>query len=104
MMATKTPKLHPEWIKPARDDFQASLRVTKFPHPVRNGTRGSAFDDPEWLIMFMAILSVQAHVKNDLAIPRLEVQHWDMLAEGLYGRTRTTPISDMHLEGLPRWP
>lgn len=65
----------------------------QIPHPVRNGTRGSAFDYPEWLIIFMAILSVKAHVKNHLAIHRLAVQRWDMLAEGLDGRTRTTPIS-----------
>jgi hypothetical protein len=94
MMATKAPNLHPEWVKQARDDFQEFLRVTKFPHPVRSGTRGSAFDDREWGIMCMAILSVKAHVKNGLAIPRLEVQHWDMLAEGLDGRTRPTPISE----------
>jgi hypothetical protein len=68
MMATNTPTLHPEWVTPARDGFQAFLRVTKCPHPVRNGTRGSAFDDPEWLIMFMAIVSVKAHVKDDLPI------------------------------------
>ena len=63
--------------------------------------------------MFMAIVSVKAHVKNDLAIHRLAVQHWDRLAERLDRRTRTTPISAaqlrdrfkksaMHLEGLPR--
>ena len=97
MMATNTPTLHPEWVTQARDDFQAFLRVTKFPHPVRNGTRRSAFDDPDWLIMFMAIVSVKAHVKNDLAIHRLAVQHWDRLADGLDGRTRTTPISEAQL-------
>jgi hypothetical protein len=64
IMAPKTPKLNPEWVKQARDSFQEFLRVTKFPHPVRNGTRGSEFDYPEWLIMFMAVLSVKAHVKH----------------------------------------
>jgi len=49
--------------------------------------------------MIMAILSVKAHVKNDLPIYRLAVQHWDMLAEGMDGRTRTTPISEAQLEG-----
>ena len=112
-MATKTPTLHPEWVTPARDDFQAFLRVTTGPHAVRNGTRGRAVDDPEWLIMFMAIVSVKAHVKHDLVIYRLAVQHWDRRAEGLDGRTRMTPISEaqlrdrfktsaMHLESLPR--
>jgi hypothetical protein len=49
--------------------------------------------------MFMAIVSVKAHVKDDLAIHRLAVQHWDRLAEGLDGRTRTTPISEVQFEG-----
>jgi hypothetical protein len=57
------------------------------------------FDSLDWLIMFMAIVSVKAHVKNDLPIYRLAVQHWDRLAEGLDGRTRTTPISEAQLEG-----
>jgi hypothetical protein len=97
MMATKTPKLQPEWVKHARDDFQAFLKATKFPHPVRNGTRGSAFDDLEWMIMFMAILSVQAHAKDDLTVHRLAVQRWDMPTERLDGRTHTTPISESQL-------
>jgi hypothetical protein len=97
IMTTKTSKLNPEWVKHARDAFQEFLRVTNFPHPVRNGTRGSEFDYPEWLIMFMAVLSVKAHVKHDLAIHRLAVQHWDILAEGLDGQTRTKPISASQL-------
>jgi hypothetical protein len=96
-MATQTPTLHPEWVTQARDDFQAFLRVTKCPHAVRNGTRGRAFDSPAWLIMFIAIVSVKAHIKSDLAIHRLAVQHWDRLAEGLDGRTRMTPISEAQL-------
>jgi hypothetical protein len=96
-MATKTPKLNPAWVKQARAYFQEFLRVTKFPHPVRNGTRGREFDYPEWLIMFIAVLSVKAHVKNYLAIHRLAVQHWDLLAEGLDGQTRTKPISESQL-------
>jgi len=93
-MATKTPKLNPEWVKQARDQFQAFLEVTKFPHPLRHGTRGSTFDYPEWLILFIAVLSVKAHVKHDLAIHRLAVQHGDILTEGLNRRTRTKPISE----------
>jgi hypothetical protein len=47
--------------------------------------------------MFIAVLSVKAHVKNYLAIHRLAVQHWDLLAEGLDGQTRTKPISESQL-------
>jgi hypothetical protein len=45
------PRLDPEWAREARDYFKQFLKGTKFPSPVRNGTRGSEFDYPEWLIM-----------------------------------------------------
>jgi hypothetical protein len=76
-------KLNPEWVREARDDFRKFLKVTQFPHPVRNGTRGSTFDYPEWLIMFMALLAVKADAKSYLAIHRLAVRYWDIIAERL---------------------
>lgn len=94
---TQTPKLNPQWIKETRDYFKKFLRVTKFPHPVRNGTRGSEFDYPEWLIIFIAVLSVKAKVKNYLAIHRLALQYWDIFTEGLDGRIRKKPISERQL-------
>ena len=57
-------QLNPEWVREARDDFRKFLNVTQCPHPVRNGTRGSTFNYPEWLIMFMAILAVKADAKS----------------------------------------
>lgn len=80
---TQTPKLNPEWVRETRDYFKKFLKVTKFPHPVRNGTRGSKFDYPEWLIMFIAVLSVKAKAKNYLAIHRLALQYWSSIAEGV---------------------
>jgi hypothetical protein len=77
------PKLNPEWVREARDYFKQFLKVTKFPHPVRNGARGSEFDYPEWLVMFIAVLSVKAKVKTYLGIHRLAKEHWDIIAEGL---------------------
>ena len=96
-MTTNTSKLHPEWVKQARDSLQEVLRVTTCPHPVRHGTRGSQVDYPEWLIMVMAVLSVKAQVKNDLASPRLAVQHWEIRAAGRDGQTRTKPLSASQL-------
>lgn len=93
-MKKQTSKLNPEWVKEARDYFKKFLKVTKFPHPVRNGTRGSEFDYPEWLIMFIAILSVKARVKSYLAIHRLALQYWDIIAEGLEVKK---PISESNL-------
>jgi len=94
---TQTPRLNPQWIKENHDYFKKFLKVTKFPHPVRNGTRGSEFDYPEWLIMFIAVLSVKARVKNYLAIHRLALQYWNILAEQLPPKLRNKPISERQL-------
>ena len=76
-------KLNPEWIRECRDYFKAFLDETDFPHPERNGTRGSRFEYPEWLIMFIAVLSVKCKVKGYLAIHRMAMQYWDVITEGL---------------------
>lgn len=73
------PKLNPEWIKQAKTEFNEFLHATNFPEPVRNGVRGSTFDYPESLIMFIAVLSVKAHVKTYQGIHRLVVQYWSVL-------------------------
>ena len=92
-MPTQTPKLNPEWVREVRDYFQQFLDMTKFPHPTRNGTRGSVFDYPEWLIMLIAVLSVKCKVKTYLGIHRLALQYWDVIAEGL----DLKPISESQL-------
>ena len=69
-MAQEIPKLNPKWIKQARKYFKEFLEVTDFPHPVRNGQRGSEFAYPEWLIMFIAVLSVKCQAKTYLGIHR----------------------------------
>ena len=58
-MAKIVSKLNPQWITQTRTDFLQFLQATQFPHPVRNGQRGSAFDYPEWLIMLIAVLAVK---------------------------------------------
>lgn len=81
-MSKQTPKLNPKWVKQALGYFKEFLRVTKFPHPVRNGTRGSEFEYPEWLVMFIAVLAVKAKVKSYKAIYRLAMQYWSIVAQG----------------------
>ena len=81
-MPTQTPKLNPAWVREVRDDFRQFLAMTKFPHPIRSGTRGSAFAYPEWLIMLIAILSVKGKVQTYLGIHRRALQYWDVLTEG----------------------
>jgi hypothetical protein len=79
------PKLNSEWIKQAKAAFDDFLQATHFPEPVRNGVRGSTFDYPESLIMFVAVLSVKAKVKTYQGIHRLVVQYWSLL----------TPVPDL---------
>ena len=95
-MPKQTPKLNPKWIKETRDYFLKFLKVTKFPHPARNGTRGSKFEYPEWLIMFIAVLSVKCKVKSYLAIHRLAIQYWDIITAGL---NLKKPIAESSLRG-----
>lgn len=92
-MKNQVKKLNPQWVKEARDYFKKFLKVTKFPHPVRNGSRGSEFDYPEWLIMFIAVLSVKCKVKTYVGIHRLSTQYWNMIAEG----TKLKSISERQL-------
>jgi hypothetical protein len=76
-------QLNPAWVREAREDFRKFLNVTPCPHPVRNGTRGSTCDDPEWLLMFMARVAVKADATSYLALPRLAVRYGDIMAERL---------------------
>lgn len=96
-MKKQTSKLNPHWVREARDYFKEFLKVTKFPHPVRNGDRGSEFEYPEWMIMFIAVVSVKAKVKNYLAIHRLALQYWDIIAAGTEQEKK--PISETQLRG-----
>lgn len=92
-MPTGIPKLNPNWVREARDYFKKFLKVTKFPHPQRNGARGSEFEYPEWLIMFIAVLSVKGKVKSYVKIHELSTAYWQVIAEG----TKLKPISERQL-------
>jgi hypothetical protein len=92
-MAETIFKLNPKWVKQTRDYFLEFLKATKFPHPERNGRRGSKFDYPEWLIMLVAVLSVKCKVKSYLGIHKLAVQYWPVLSKGL----EVKPISESQL-------
>ena len=82
-MATTALKLNPEWIRETRQFFLDFLELTDFPHPVRNGVRGTEFDYPEWLIMFIAFLSVKCGEKSYLGIHRMAQKYWTEIAQGL---------------------
>lgn len=93
MAKNKAKKFSPEWIRQTRKDFRSFLKETKFPNPVRLGQRGPEFAYPEWLIMFIAILSVKCKLKNYLAIYRMVKEYWSLIAEGL----DLKPISERQL-------
>lgn len=78
--APPIPKLNPKWVKQAKSEFDDFLRETNFPEPLRNGTRGSTFEYPESLILFIAVLSVKAKVKTYQGLHRLVVQYWHLFA------------------------
>jgi len=93
--APPVPKLNPEWVKQAKAEFDEFLQATNFPEPIRNGVRGSTFEYPESLIMFIAVLSVKAKVKTYQGIHRLVVQYWKYLTP----RSDLPPISESQLRG-----
>jgi hypothetical protein len=83
MSKNKAKKLSPQWILETRKDFRSFLKETKFPNPLRLGERGPEFVYPEWLIMFIAILSVKCKLKSYLAIHRMAKEYWSVISQGL---------------------
>ena len=82
-MTNQVSKLNPEWIRETRQDFLDFLELTRFPHPVRDGIRGTEFDYPEWLIMFIAVLSVKCREKTYQGVHRMTEKYWSQISEGL---------------------
>ncbi len=92
-MTKKSNKISARWISETRDEFRAFLQETDFPAPERIGERGPKFTYPEWLIMFIAILSVKMKIKTYVQIHKMAVRYWDIIAKGL----DLTPISERQL-------
>ena len=92
-MVKKSNKISERWIRETRNDFRAFLDETDLPDPERLGERGPVFKYPEWLIMFIAILSVKMKIKSYVQIHKMAGKYWDVIAEGL----NLTPISERQL-------
>ena len=92
-MAGKANKISTRWISETREAFRDFLDETNFPDPERLGERGPKFLYPEWLIMFIAILSVKMKIKTYLQIHKMAVKYWDVIAQGI----NLTPISERQL-------
>jgi hypothetical protein len=95
-MREKVSRLNPQWIRQARDYFRGFLEETGFPSPIRNGSRGSEFSYPEWLIMFIAIMSVRCKIKTYQGIHRMALEYWEVITEGMES---IKPISESQLRG-----
>lgn len=92
-MARKSDKISIQWIRETRSDFRAFLNETDFPDPERVSERGPSFRYPEWLIMFIAILSVKLKVKTYIQIHKMALKYWGVISEDL----DLDPISERQL-------
>ena len=92
-MPRKANKISTRWIRETREAFREFLDETNFPDPERLGERGPKFKYPEWLIMFIAILSVKLKIKSYVQIHKMAVKYWDIIAQGM----DLSPISEKQL-------
>jgi len=92
-MAKRAKKISNKWIEQTREFFRDFLDETDFPDPDRTGERGPKFQYPEWLIMFIAVLSVKMKIKTYVQIHKMAMQYWDLIAKDL----NLKPISERQL-------
>jgi hypothetical protein len=92
-MEAQANKINSKWIRGTRKYFKSFLDETGFPHPEKMGSRGPAFDYPEWLIMFISVLAVKCKVKSYVGIHKLTTRYWKDIAQG----TGLKPISERQL-------
>ena len=92
-MAQKVRKISKKWIVQTRDYFREFLNETDFPDPERLGERGPKLYYPEWLIMFIAVLSVKLKIKTYVQIHKMAMEYWDLIVQDL----DLTPISERQL-------
>lgn len=92
-MTPKERKISQKWIEQTRDYFREFLDETDFPDPERTGSRGPKFSYPEWLIMFIAVLSVKLKIKTYVQIHKMAMDYWDLISKDL----ELPPISERQL-------
>jgi hypothetical protein len=92
-MAKRAKKISEKWILETREMFREFLDQTDFPDPERLGERGPKLMYPEWIIMFIAVLSVKMKVKSFVQIHKMAMQYWNIIAKDL----GLKPISERQL-------
>jgi hypothetical protein len=92
-MKKRTQKFSIKWILETRELFRDFLDETDFPDPDRMGERGPKFKYPEWIIMFIAVLSVKLKIKSYVKIHKMALDYWDLISRDL----GLKPISERQL-------
>ena len=92
-MVKTAKKISKKWIEQSREFFREFLNETDFPDPNRIGERGPKFLYPEWMIMFIAVLSVKLKIKTYVQIHKMVMDYWDEIAKDL----DLKPISERQL-------
>lgn len=82
-MVKTAKKISKKWIEQSREFFREFLDETDFPDPDRIGERGPKFLYPEWMIMFIAVLSVKLKIKTYVQIHKMVMDYWDEIAQDL---------------------
>jgi hypothetical protein len=92
-MVKTAKKISKKWIEQSREFFREFLDETDFPDPDRIGERGPKFLYPEWMIMFIAVLSVKLKIKTYVQIHKMVMDYWDEISQDL----DLKPISERQL-------
>ena len=74
-MVKTAKKISKKWIEQSREFFREFLDETDFPDPDRIGERGPKFLYPEWMIMFIAVLSVKLKIKTYVQIHKMVMDY-----------------------------
>ena len=89
----KERKLNPNWIKKTKKYFLEFLKETNFPMPFRGGPRGTDYEYPEWIIMFISVMAVKLQIKTYLGIHKMSTEYWELITED----EKLGPISERQL-------
>jgi hypothetical protein len=92
-MTVKARRRSRRWIQKTREYFREFLDETEFSDPERLGARGPKFLYHEWMIMFIAVLSVKLKIKTYVQIHKMVMDYWDQIAQD----TDLKPISERQL-------
>ncbi len=82
-MTVRPRRISKHWIQRTREYFREFLNETDFPDPERLGERGPKFLYPEWMIMFIAVLSVKLKIKTYVQIHKMVMDYWDEIGQDL---------------------